>query len=145
MVVDVQEEDVVAVGSEFNACVSAVKLVSGFTHVRMFSPRRGVVSVGDEDAEVVTEAVVIPINVVVTMVSMSGDESSVRACEGAVTGVNEPPPVDSFFSMLLSSAGAAPPRHGKQQRNSVELNFALRVHDSSFRVCPWRRSLFRRI
>lgn len=141
MVVDVQEKDVVAVGSKFNACESAVKLVSGFTLVRMFSPSNGVVSVGDDDADVVTEAVVIPISVVVTIVSMSGDDSSVRACEGAVTGVIDPPPVDDFFSMLLSSAGAAPPRHGKQQRNSVERNFALQVHDSSLCVCPWRQSL----
>lgn len=78
MVVVVQEEEeFVAVGSEFNACESAVKVASGFTLVRMFSPNSGVVRVGDEDAEVVTEAVVMPISVVVTMVSMSGDESVV--------------------------------------------------------------------
>jgi hypothetical protein len=141
LVVVVQEEDVVAVGSEFNACESAVKFVSGFTLVRIVSPSSGVVSVGDDDADVVTEAVVIPISVVVTIVSMSGDESSVWACEGAVTGVIDPPPIDDFFSMLLSSAGAAPPRHGKQQRNSVERNFAPQVHDSSSRFCPWRCSL----
>lgn len=126
--VDVQEEEeeFVAVGSEFNACESAVKVASEFTLVRMFSPNRGVVKVGDEFAEVVTEVVVTPIRVVVTMVSISGDESAVWACVSAVDGVIDPPPIDDFFSMLLVSAGASlPPRHGKQQRNSVERKFAL--------------------
>jgi hypothetical protein len=142
LVVVVQEEEVVAVGSEFNACDSAVKVASGFTLVRMFSLSNGVVRVGDDEAEVVTEAVVMPISVVVTMVSMSGDESVVWACVGAVDDVIDPPPVDNFFSMLLFSAGAElPPRHGKQQRNSVEWNFAPQVHDSSSRFCPWRSTV----
>lgn len=77
--VDVQEEEEgVAVGKEFKALVSAVKVASWFTlAVRIFSPNKGVVKVGDDEAEVVTEAVVMPISVVVTIVSMSGDESAV--------------------------------------------------------------------
>ena len=73
------EEIEVSVGREFNALVSAVKVASEFAFaVRLISPNRGVVRVGDDDAEVVTDAVVIPINVVVTMVSTKGDESAVR-------------------------------------------------------------------
>lgn len=45
--------------------------------VRKGSPRSGVVRVGDDEADVVTEAVVKPISVVVTIVSMRGDESAV--------------------------------------------------------------------
>jgi hypothetical protein len=79
--VDVQEEeeDDVAVGREFNALVSAVKVTSSTLAVRTLSPNKGVVSVGEDDAEVVTDAVVMPTSVVVTIdVSMSGDESAVR-------------------------------------------------------------------
>lgn len=70
-----------AVGSEFNALVSALKDVSILVvGVRNGSPNSGVVSVGDDEAEVVTDAVVIPIRVVVTIVSMRrGDESAVSA------------------------------------------------------------------
>lgn len=51
---------------------------SGFAvGVRNGSPRSGVVRVGDDGADVVTEAVVMPIKVVVTIVSMSGDERAV--------------------------------------------------------------------
>lgn len=138
--VDVQEEEVeegVAVGKEFKALVSAVKVASWFTlAVRIFSPNKGVVKVGDDEAEVVTEAVVMPISVVVTIVSMSGDESAVSVVYVgvwvvAVVGVIDPPPVDKFFSILLwFSAGAElPPRHGKQQRNSVERRIVPQVHD----------------
>lgn len=79
---DVQEEEEeevveVAVEREFNALLSAVKEVS--RAVRLFSPSSGVVMVGDEEAEVVTDAVVIPIKVVVTTVSIKGDESAVSA------------------------------------------------------------------
>lgn len=142
-----EEEEVVAVDREFNALVSAVKDDSEVAFaVRMFSPSNGVVKVGDDDADVVTEAVVMPIKVVVTIVSMSGDDSAVSVVyvgvwDGAVVGVADPPPVDSFFSMLqLFSAGAddEPPRHGKQQRNSVDRNYAPHVHDES-PYC-WRSS-----
>lgn len=72
-----EEEEIVAVGREFNALVSAVYDVSGLAlDVRVFSPKSGVVRVGDDDADVVTDAVVMPINVVVTIVSISGDESA---------------------------------------------------------------------
>lgn len=74
-----EEEETVAVGREFNALESAVKFTSGFAvKVRIVSPRSGVVKVGDDVAEVVTDAVVMPIRVVVTMVSINGDESAVR-------------------------------------------------------------------
>lgn len=74
--------------------------------MRLVSPNKGVVRVGDEDADVVTEVVVMPTKVVVTIVSMSGDESAVSVvyvgvCVGAVVGVIDPPPVDDFFSILL--------------------------------------------
>lgn len=46
--------------------------------MRIFSPKSGVVNVGDDEAEVVTDAVVMPMSVVVTIVSISGDESAVR-------------------------------------------------------------------
>lgn len=100
--VEVQEEGQdVAVGREFNALVSAVKVTSEFTLAVRISPNKGVVKVGDDDAEVVTEAVVIPIRVVVTTVSMRGDESEVSVCVGTVVGVIDPPPVDDFFSIVL--------------------------------------------
>lgn len=70
-----------AVGRELNALLIAAKEVSVFTvGVRNGSPSRGVVKVGDDGADVVTEAVVTiePINVVVTIVSISGDESAVN-------------------------------------------------------------------
>lgn len=101
----------------------------------MLSANSGVVNVGD-DAEVVTDDVVIPINVVVTIVSISGDESAVNvvyvgACVAAVVGVTVPPPVDNFLSnlLLLSPGAGGPPRQGKQQRNSVERNIVTRFHD----------------
>lgn len=151
---DVQEEEeTVAVGREFNALVSAIKFTSGFAvKVRMVSPRRGVVKVGEDAAEVVTDAVVTPIRVVVTMVSISGDERAVRVvyvgvCTGAVVGVVDPPPVDNFFSILLwFSAGAdEPPRHGKQQRNSVERKFPPRFHDYNQRWLPFGSWLLTRL
>ena len=101
----------------------------------MLSDNSGVVKVG-EDADVVTDDVVIPINVVVTIVSISGDESAVNVvyvgvCVGAVVGVTVPPPVDNFLSnlLLLSPGADGPPRQGKQQRNSVERNIVTRFHD----------------
>lgn len=104
----------------------------------MLSDNSGVVKVGD-DAEIVTDDVVIPINVVVTIVSISGDESAVNVvyvgvCVGAVTGVIDPPPVDNFLSnlLLLSPGADGPPRQGKQQRNSVERNIVTRFHDYFF-------------
>lgn len=77
---DVQEEEeTVAVGREFNALVSAVKFTSVFAvRLRIVSPKSGVVKVGEDVAEVVTDAVVMPIRVVVTMVSINGDESAVK-------------------------------------------------------------------
>lgn len=132
-----EDEQMETVEREFNALESAVKVVSGATlALRIFSPSSGVVNVGDDDAEVVTDAVVMPMRVVVTMVSMRGDESAVRVVyvgvgANAAVGVVDPPPVESFFSILLFSAGAddEPPRHGKQQRNSVERNIARQFHD----------------
>jgi hypothetical protein len=101
----------------------------------MLSDNSGVVRVG-EDADIVTDDVVIPINVVVTIVSISGDESAVNVvyvgvCVGAVVGVTFPPPVDNFLSnlLLLSPGADGPPRQGKQQRNSVERNIVTRFHD----------------
>lgn len=69
-----------AVGRELNALLIAEKDdTSGLTvGVRNGSPRSGVVRVGDDGADVVMEAVVIPIKVVVTTVSISGDESAVN-------------------------------------------------------------------
>lgn len=119
----------VVAGKELKAFVSAEKGDSGLVLVvRVFSPRSGVVWVGgDEVAEVVSEAVVIPIRLVVTTVSMSGDERAVKLSKVVVwTGV------ESFSSIwLLSSAGASEPlrRQGKQQRNSVERNIVLWIHD----------------
>lgn len=76
MTVVVQIGDaVVAVSKEFNSLVSALNVASGFS-VKV--PKSGVVRVGDDDADVVIEAVVIPIKVVVITESMSGDESAVK-------------------------------------------------------------------
>lgn len=44
----------------------------------MVSAKSGVVSVGEALADVVTDEVVMPINVVVTIVSINGDESAVK-------------------------------------------------------------------
>lgn len=93
--------------------------------------RSGVVCVGDEVDDVIIDSVVIPANVVVvTVESRSGDDSAVKVvyvgvCVGAVNDVDELPPADFFLSILLrfsAGAGDEPPRHGKQQRNSVEQN-----------------------
>lgn len=83
MLVDVvqEEEEVVTVASEFNALVSAVKDASvglPALTIRTCSPSNGVVCVGDDEADVVTDAVVMPMRVVVTIVSMSGDDRAVR-------------------------------------------------------------------
>lgn len=77
------------------------------------------VKVGEPEADVVTDEVVMPINVVVTTVSISGDESAVSVVYvgvwvGAVDGVLIPPPPpplpsaaatspvdESFFSNLV--------------------------------------------
>jgi hypothetical protein len=131
-----EEKDVQAVGSWFRALVNATKDVSKGCEDRwMLSDSKGVVNVGDDDT--VSDDVVIPIKVVVTIVSISGDESAVSVvyvgvCVDKVVGVVVPPPVDNFFSNLLwLSPGAddEPPRHGKQQRNSVTHNNTTRFHD----------------
>jgi hypothetical protein len=70
------EDEAVAVCKELNALVSAVIEVSQLTFgVRTLSLNSGVVRVGEEDADVVTATVVIPIKLVVTTVSMSGDSA----------------------------------------------------------------------
>jgi hypothetical protein len=118
--VDVEKQmmvdaEVVAVvdWSELNETVGVVKDASS-----AFSSS-GVVRVGEED-EVVIATVEIPIRLVVTTVSMRG-ERAVSESMGS-DGVDAPP-VDSCLSIFAGfSAGAEdePPRHGKQQRNSVE-------------------------
>lgn len=149
LLVEVVHEDdaCVVVGRELKALVSTQKDESGLVlAVRKISPSRGVVCVGGDDVdEVVTDTVVMPIKLVVTMVSISGEESAVRVSKvgvwiGAV-GVLESPSVEEFFllSILLSSAGAlVPPRQGKQHRNSVERNGVPRFHDCSscFEILP---------
>lgn len=134
--VEEEEEQVVTVEREFNALVSAVKDDVSFGFVwcamRSCSPNSGVVNVGDDEADVVTDAVVMPMRVVVTIVSINGDERAVKVVYVGVyvfaaVGVIDPPPSECFFSiLLLLSAGAddEPPRHGKQQRNSVDRNVA---------------------
>lgn len=131
-----EEEQVVTVEREFNALVSAVKddgsLEFVWFTIRACSLSSGVVSVGDDEADVVTDAVVMPMRVVVTIVSINGDERAVKVVYVGVyvftvVGVIDPPPSECFFSiLLLLSAGAddEPPRHGKQQRNSVDRNVA---------------------
>lgn len=131
-----EEEQVVIVEREFNALVSAVKdagsLEIVWFAIRACSPSSGVVSVGDDEADVVTDAVVMPMRVVVTIVSINGDDRAVKVVYVgvyvfAVVGVIDPPPSECFFSiLLLLSAGAddEPPRHGKQQRNSVDRKVA---------------------
>jgi hypothetical protein len=53
--------------------------VAGYrSDVRIFSDKSGVVSVGEALADVVTDEVVMPISVVVTTVSINGDESAVK-------------------------------------------------------------------
>lgn len=105
-----------------------------YSYAAEFSLSNGVAVFGfkiGEDVEVaVTEAVVIPISVVVTIVSISGDVSEivvsvekfpVGVCI-VVVGVVAPD-VDNFLSNWLWFAAGAdeePPRQGKQQRNSVE-------------------------
>lgn len=127
----------VAIGKEFRASASALKEDSVAIFEQWIdSANNGVVNVGDDDTEVVIDVVVTPMSVTVTTVSISGDESAVNVefvgvWLAAAVGV-DPPPVDNFFSMLAwFSAGAVgePPRHGKQQRNSVERNIVPRFHD----------------
>lgn len=118
----------VVAGKELKALVSAEKDVSGLVLVvRVFSPRSGVVWVGGDDVEVVSEAVVIPIRLVETTVSMSGDERAVMLSKVGVWTR-----VESFSSIwLLSSAGAPEPlRQGKQHRNSVEQNIVLWINET---------------
>lgn len=94
----------------------------------------------------------IPINVVVTIVSISGDESAVRVvyvgvCVGAVDGVEiAPPPTpadESFFSNLLDASPGAelPPRQGRQHRNSVEQKIIAQFHDYSMTFLKRRNFL----
>ncbi len=71
----------------------------------MFSAKSGVVRVGEPLADVVTDDVVMPISVVVTIVSINGDERAVKLVYvfgvwvGTVDGVVIAPPVaDNFFS-----------------------------------------------
>lgn len=104
----------------------------------MFSAKSGVVSVGDALADVVTDDVVMPISVVVTTVSISGDDRAVKlvyvgVCVGTVDGVVIPPVADNFFSNLFcaSPGGDVPPRQGKQHRNSVERDRSTQFHDYS--------------
>jgi len=130
-----EDKEAPAVGNWFKALVSATNDGSRGCDGQMLSDNSGVVRVG-EDADIVTDDVVIPINVVVTIVSISGDESAVNVvyvgvCVGAVDGVTVPPPVDNFLSnlLLLSPGADGPPRQGKQQRNSVERNIVTRFHD----------------
>lgn len=151
-VVDDDETWAKVVGKELKAFVRADAdgcSVYCSRAVRKGSPRSGVVSVGgDEEADVVTETVVMPIKLVVTIVSMSsGDESAVTLSNVGVLsgsiGVVDPPPVEIFLSIvLLSSAGAAPPRHGKQQRNSVGRNIVPGFHDFPSVISFWPQSPF---
>jgi hypothetical protein len=133
----VEEFEAVVVCSELNALVSAMKDVSGVELVvRMLSPSSGVVTVGEEDADVVIATVVMPIRLVVTTVSMRGDCAVSGMCVGVSSGSDvgvDAPPVDSFFSMFVecsAGAGDEPPRHGKQQRNSVDRSDS-QCHDNS--------------
>lgn len=69
-----EEED----GNWFNALVSAASDDDSSWYCFESPAKSGVVKVGEPDADVVTDEVVIPINVVVTIVSISGDESAVK-------------------------------------------------------------------
>lgn len=107
----------------------------------MFSAKSGVVSVGEPLAEVVTDEVVMPMSVVVTIVSISGEERAVKlvyvgVCVGTVDGVVIAPVADSFFSNLLcASPGGEPPRQGKQHRNSVKRDVPAHFHDYVQPLC----------
>lgn len=129
-----EEEEDEALGNWLRASASAAKDDSRGCGCdeRVLSANKS----GVDDVQVVTDDVVMPINVVVTIVSMSGDESVVYVgvWVDAVAGVVVvPPPVDDFFSnlLLLSPGADGPPRQGKQHRNSVERNIVTRFHDFS--------------
>lgn len=135
-----QGEEEEAAGNWFKALVSAANDDASIWWYCLESARSGVVNVGELDADVVTDEVVMPINVVVTTVSISGDESAVRVvyvgvCVGTVDGVEIAPPpapvIESFFSNLLDASPGAelPPRQGKQHRNSVEQEIIAQFHD----------------
>lgn len=124
-------EDVAVVGwSELSAVERAAKDPSAAI------ASSGVVSVGEEEAEVVIAVIVVtPTRLVVTTVSMRGDKA-VSESMGSDDGVDAPP-VDSCLSIFAGfSAGAEdePPRHGKQQRNSVERSGNPQCHDYSRRL-----------